>query len=90
MIATCNLLIFLFVKDVLIQYRQLRSACTHSLQSLVLLFTVFSFRIVSYNVLAEIYSDTCQSRDFRYSYCPPFALTLDYRKQLVLDEIIGE
>ena len=49
----------------------------------------FSFRMLSYNVLAEIYSDTCESRDFRYSYCPPFALTYDYRKQLLLDEIIG-
>ena len=25
----------------------------------------------------------------RYAYCPPIALTLDYRKQLLLDELLG-
>ncbi|PIA55172.1 hypothetical protein AQUCO_00800124v1 [Aquilegia coerulea] len=43
-----------------------------------------SFRVLSYNVLA----DMCATRD-KFSYCPSWALTWEYRKQNLLREIIG-
>ncbi|XP_054168298.1 2',5'-phosphodiesterase 12-like [Oppia nitens] len=47
------------------------------------------FRILSYNILADIYADSDYSRTVLYPYCPPYALAIDYRKQLLLNEIIG-
>ncbi|PVD39383.1 hypothetical protein C0Q70_02013 [Pomacea canaliculata] len=48
-----------------------------------------TFRVVSYNILAETYSDTEYARDVLFSYCPPYALEMDYRRQLLLKEITG-
>ncbi|XP_029171782.1 2',5'-phosphodiesterase 12 isoform X1 [Nylanderia fulva] len=48
-----------------------------------------SFRIVSYNILADTYADSDFSKDVLYPYCPQYALDMDYRKQLILKEIIG-
>jgi CCR4-NOT transcription complex subunit 6 len=42
-----------------------------------------NFSVLSYNVLADIYA----SRDI-YSYCPPWALTWEYRRQNLLSEIV--
>ena len=50
---------------------------------------VFSFRVVSYNLLADTYSDSDFARDVLFPYCPPYALDMDYRRQLLLKEIIG-
>lgn len=47
------------------------------------------FRVVSYNLLADYYADSDFSRTELFSYCPPFALAIDYRKQLFIREIIG-
>ncbi|KAK9879423.1 hypothetical protein WA026_006490 [Henosepilachna vigintioctopunctata] len=47
------------------------------------------FRIVTYNILADLYCDSDFSRDSLYAYCPPYALQLDYRKQLILKELMG-
>lgn len=49
----------------------------------------FSFRIMSYNILADTYADSDFSKDVLYPYCPQYALDMDYRKQLILKEIIG-
>lgn len=54
----------------------------------VLMF-VFSFRVVTYNILADLYCDSDYSRTVLFPYCPPYALSIDYRKQLVLKELIG-
>lgn len=45
------------------------------------------FRVVSYNLLADLYADSDYSRTQLYPYCPPYALKFDYRKQLYLHEI---
>lgn len=47
------------------------------------------FRVVSYNLLADYYSDSDFSRTELFPYCPPYALAIDYRKQLFLREIRG-
>ncbi|CAG9768941.1 unnamed protein product [Ceutorhynchus assimilis] len=47
------------------------------------------FRVVSYNILADLYCDSDYSRKELFPYCPPYALSIDYRKQLFLKEIIG-
>lgn len=47
------------------------------------------FRVVSYNLLADYYADSDFSRKELFPYCPPFALAIDYRKQLFIREIIG-
>lgn len=48
-----------------------------------------SFRVVSYNILADLYADSDYSRMTLYPYCPPYALSIDYRIQLILKEIAG-
>lgn len=48
-----------------------------------------SFRIMSYNILADTYADSDFSKDVLFPYCPSYALNMDYRKQLILKEIIG-
>jgi hypothetical protein len=45
---------------------------------------------VSYNILADLYADSEVSRKQLYPYCPPYALSIDYRKQLILKELLGE
>ncbi|CAK1549831.1 unnamed protein product [Leptosia nina] len=48
-----------------------------------------SFRCVTYNILADLYCDSDYTRAVLHPYCPPYALEIDYRKQLVLKELIG-
>ncbi|XP_031835173.1 2',5'-phosphodiesterase 12 [Nomia melanderi] len=48
-----------------------------------------SFRVTSYNILANIYSETDLSKDVLYPYCPQYALSMDYRKLLILEELKG-
>ena len=51
---------------------------------------LFSFRVVSYNLLAEVYSDTDFAKEHLFHYCPYEVLEMDYRKHLFLKEIVGE
>ena len=46
-------------------------------------------RVVSYNILADIYANTEVARDLMYSYCSSYAMEFDYRGQLILKELIG-
>jgi 2',5'-phosphodiesterase len=39
--------------------------------------------------LADIYTDSDYSREVLFPYCPPYALAIDYRKQLFMKEIAG-
>ncbi|XP_026487733.2 2',5'-phosphodiesterase 12 [Vanessa tameamea] len=48
-----------------------------------------SFRCVSYNILADLYCDSDFSRTVLHPYCPPYALHIDYRKQLIIKELKG-
>lgn len=48
-----------------------------------------TFRVVSYNILADLYADSEVSRTQLFPYCPPYALSTDYRKQLILKELLG-
>ncbi|CAL1533474.1 unnamed protein product [Lymnaea stagnalis] len=48
-----------------------------------------SFRVLTYNILAQIYADTDLARQELFNYCPSHALDMDYRKHLLLKEIIG-
>ena len=47
------------------------------------------FRIVSYNILADMYSDSKSAREDLFRHCPPQYLTMDYRKHLLLKELLG-
>ncbi|XP_044752653.1 2',5'-phosphodiesterase 12 [Coccinella septempunctata] len=46
-------------------------------------------RVVTYNILADLYCDSDYTRDVLHPYCPAYALQLDYRKQLILKELLG-
>ncbi|XP_053619653.1 2',5'-phosphodiesterase 12 isoform X2 [Plodia interpunctella] len=48
-----------------------------------------SFRCVSYNILADLYCDSDFTRTVLHPYCPPYALHIDYRKQLIVKELLG-
>ncbi|KAL3890920.1 hypothetical protein ACJMK2_003191 [Sinanodonta woodiana] len=47
------------------------------------------FRVVTYNILAEMYADSNYSRNVLFPYCPPHALEVSYRSQLLLKELMG-
>ncbi|KAJ8979548.1 hypothetical protein NQ317_017696 [Molorchus minor] len=47
------------------------------------------FRVVTYNILADLYCDSDYTREILHPYCPAYALKIDYRKLLILKEIIG-
>lgn len=49
----------------------------------------FQFRVVTYNILADTYADSDYSRTELFGYCPNYALHIDYRKQLLIKEILG-
>ncbi|KAK9406179.1 2-phosphodiesterase 12 [Crotalus adamanteus] len=46
-------------------------------------------RMVSYNILADIYARTELSRTVLYPYCAPYSLELDYRQNLLKKELAG-
>ncbi|XP_038668761.1 2',5'-phosphodiesterase 12 [Scyliorhinus canicula] len=46
-------------------------------------------RVVSYNILADAYAQTEFSRTNLYPYCPPYALEVDYRQNLIKKELGG-
>lgn len=46
-------------------------------------------RVVSYNILADVYAQTDLSKTVLYPYCAPYALQLDYRQSLVRKELLG-
>nr|XP_027197218.1 2',5'-phosphodiesterase 12-like [Dermatophagoides pteronyssinus] len=48
-----------------------------------------SFRIVSYNLLANLYANSEYSKDVLYSYCKDCYLDFSYRKTLLIKELIG-
>ena len=47
------------------------------------------FRVVSYNLLADLYADSDFSRTVLFPQCPSSILAIDYRKQLILKELLG-
>lgn len=47
------------------------------------------FRFMTYNILADLYADSDFSRTVLFKHCPTHALSLDYRRQLLLKEISG-
>lgn len=46
-------------------------------------------RVVSYNILADVYAQTELSKTVLYPYCAPYALGLDYRQSLIKKELTG-
>uniref|UniRef100_A0A3B3ZTY4 Phosphodiesterase 12 n=1 Tax=Periophthalmus magnuspinnatus TaxID=409849 RepID=A0A3B3ZTY4_9GOBI len=46
-------------------------------------------RVVSYNILADVYAQTELSKTVLYPYCAPYALELDYRINLIRKELSG-
>lgn len=48
-----------------------------------------SFRVMTYNILAGMYSDTEAAKSELFAHCPSYALDIDYRKQLLMKEILG-
>lgn len=47
------------------------------------------FRFVSYNILADLYAHSDYARQVLFKHCPSHALNFDYRRQLLLKELIG-
>ena len=47
------------------------------------------FRVLSYNILADTYATGEFAENYLFPYCPKYALDIQYRKQLLLKEIIG-
>ncbi|XP_033238533.1 2',5'-phosphodiesterase 12 isoform X1 [Drosophila pseudoobscura] len=47
------------------------------------------FRVVTYNILADLYADSEYSRQTLFPYCSRQSLLTDYRKQLLIKELIG-
>lgn len=45
--------------------------------------------MVTYNLLADLYCDSDYTRTHLFPYCPPYALHIDYRKQLFVKELLG-
>uniref|UniRef100_A0A671RAU1 Phosphodiesterase 12 n=1 Tax=Sinocyclocheilus anshuiensis TaxID=1608454 RepID=A0A671RAU1_9TELE len=48
-----------------------------------------SLRVVSDNILADIYAQTDLSKTVLYSYCAPYTLEMDYRQNLIKKELSG-
>lgn len=48
-----------------------------------------ALRVVSYNILADVYAQTELSKTVLYPYCAPYALQLDYRQNLIKKELAG-
>ena len=46
-------------------------------------------RVLTYNILADLYADSDFSREVLHPQCPQYALHIDYRKLLMLKEISG-
>ncbi|XP_077387034.1 2',5'-phosphodiesterase 12 isoform X2 [Festucalex cinctus] len=46
-------------------------------------------RLVSYNILADVYAQTELSKTLLYPYCAPYALQQDYRQNLIKKELAG-
>ncbi|XP_015031949.2 2',5'-phosphodiesterase 12 [Drosophila willistoni] len=46
-------------------------------------------RVVTYNLLADLYADSDHSRTVLFPYCPPKLLQIDYRKQIFIKELLG-
>ena len=47
------------------------------------------FRVVSYNLLADLYADSDYSRTVLFAQCPHYAMDINYRKQLIIKELLG-
>ena len=47
------------------------------------------FRIITYNILANVFADTDYARNVLYPFCTPYAIKSDYRRQLLFKELIG-
>ena len=45
---------------------------------------------MSYNILADLYADSDYSRDCLFNHCPTEILSHDYRKPLLIREILGK
>ncbi|KPP59754.1 hypothetical protein Z043_122295 [Scleropages formosus] len=48
-----------------------------------------ALRVVSYNILADVYAQTELSKTVLYPYCAPYALQIDYRQSLIKKELSG-
>ena len=46
-------------------------------------------RVVSYNILADLYADSDFSRTVLFPQCPPYAMNIAYRKALFIKELLG-
>jgi len=48
-----------------------------------------TYRVVSYNILADLYVDSEYSQTVLFGYCPTYALDINYRKQILFKELLG-
>jgi len=47
------------------------------------------FRVVTYNILADLYADSDYSRTVLFPQCPSYAMDIAYRKSLFIKELLG-
>ena len=48
-----------------------------------------SFRVITYNILADCYSTNDFALEVLYPYCPPEILPIDYRQPIIVKELVG-
>jgi mRNA deadenylase 3'-5' endonuclease subunit Ccr4 len=48
-----------------------------------------SFTVMSYNLLANVYANTAEAREELFPYCSEQTLSIAYRAQLLLKEILS-
>ena len=47
------------------------------------------FRLLTYNILADVFADSDNAKEFLYPYCPGYAIKSKYRRQLLIKELLG-
>lgn len=47
------------------------------------------FRVITYNILAEPFTNSTHARNVLYPYCDPVALSIGYRQSLIVHELLG-
>lgn len=86
------------LKHLMYRYCVMKCACPffmlnrllYLISKMYVYFCLHSFRVMTYNILADVFADSEFTRTELYPYCAPYALSIDYRKQLLMKEILGK
>lgn len=64
------------------EQRQMYTSKHHSVNS-------DEFRVVCYNILADVFATSDFARTTLFPFCPEYVLSMSYRKQLIVKELLG-